>query len=283
MTLDLIDPGPSRKGWHRLQNVLQCPRKYALYMAAKAGAMSQFTRAPALIKGTLLHTGLAHRYAIQKAEQENTEHNFYSPLDAVSAMVEKQPNPPDWEKHAPLVKQVLLDYEAFWQAEQWEVMDVEKELCASIMDSELVQVYLYTQRADLIVRNKRSGKWFIIDHKTTVRIAPKTIRRYTLSGQFLGYTMFGRGLIKEDFGGVVLNLVQWPSAKKEASFQRVTLEPAPFADRTFKQTIIHAERLIQSLTKKHTEPLDWPGVHHETACWTPYGPCPHLELCQWGV
>ena len=85
------------------------------------------------------------------------------------------------------------------------------------------------------------------------------------------------------FGGVVLNMIQWPQKNKAANFQRTDLDPAPYADKTFRDTVILAERCIRDLTPKHDTPLAWPGVHHEHACWTAYGPCDHYDTCTWGT
>ena len=179
--------------------------------------------------------------------------------------------------------QTYLQYELRWAAEQWEVVEVERELAATIEDKERREAYLYTQRADLIVRNPTTGLLYIVDHKTTSRLTAKTLRRYTLSGQFRGYAFFGRGFLGNKFGGVILNMIQWPRGDGGAMFQRSDLEPAPHADKTFKDTVIYAERLIRDLTPRHNDPMAWPGVHHETGCWTPYGPCEYHTRCEWGT
>jgi hypothetical protein len=275
----LLDPGPSRRGWHRLQLVLQCPRKYALYMARKENP--EPTSSPALIKGTLLHTALAHRYALRCTWRPDPE--LLSPLDAIEARAEAEPNAEVWKEHTGLVTKTYLEYELRWAAEQWETVAVEKELQATIRDDERDVGYLYTQRADLIVRNPATGLVYIVDHKTTSRLTSKVMRRYTLSGQFRGYNFFGRGLLGEKFGGVILNMIQWPDRKGAFKFERIDLEPAPFADKTFRDTVVHAERLIHDLRDRHDEPMAWPGAHHETACWTPYGACENHARCEWGT
>lgn len=272
----LIDPGPSRAGWHRLQTALQCPRKYALHMAQKADP-HPVTAAP-LIKGILLHTGLAHRYAFLK----DPEADLWLEHEAPFKLADAQPNPADWHDHMAVVQRALVQYDLYWDGrDPWEVMEVEKELVAHIQDEARNQIYLYTQRADLIVRHKETGKVYIVDHKSTSRLVSRTLRRYTLSGQFRGYQMFGRGLLGEQFGGVILNMIQWPDKSGIAKFERHELEPAPHADRTFKYTILHAERVIRDLDSS-VPPIMQPGAHHETACWTPYGACPHHDTCKWG-
>ena len=273
----LLDPGPSRRGWHRLQLVLQCPRKYALYMARKH--RPEPTSSPALIKGTLLHTALAHRYALRG---DAPDPELRSPLDAIEARAEAEPNAEVWKEHTGLVAKTYLEYELRWAAEQWETVAVEKELQATIRDDERDVGYLYTQRADLIARNPATGLVYIVDHKTTGRLTSKVLRRYTLSGQFRGYTFFGRGLLGDKFGGVILNMVQWPDRKGALKFERIDHQPAPHADRTFRYTVVNAERLIHDLRDRHDEPMAWPGAHHETACWTPYGACENHDRCEWG-
>ena len=279
----LLDPGPSRRGWHRLQLVLQCPRKYALYMARKEAVgmyLCNTTSSPALIKGTLLHTALAHRYALRG---DAPDPELLSPLDAIEARAEVEPNAEVWKEHTGLVAKAYLEYELRWAAEQWETVAVEKELQATIRDDERDVGYLYTQRADLIVRNPATGLVYIVDHKTTSRLTSKVMRRYTLSGQFRGYNFFGRGLLGDKFGGVILNMVQWPDRKGAFKFERIDLEPAPFADKTFRDTVVHAERLIHDLRARHDDPMLWPAAHHETACGTPYGACGNHARCEWGT
>jgi len=276
----LLDPGPSRRGWHRLQLVLQCPRKYALYIARKKLEMP--TTAPALIKGTLLHTALAHHYA----QRQDPERDIYTPLDAIDTQVLAQVNPEEWSPHAGLVAKTYLQYELAYGHERWEPLAVEKELTATIRDEARDVGYLYTQRADLIVRNPATGLVYIVDHKSTARLTSKTLRRYTLSGQFRGYNFFGQGLLGAKFGGVILNMIQWPDKKGNVKLERIDLEPAPFADKTFRDTVVHAERLIHDLRDRHgpetVEPMAWPAAHHETACWTPYGSCENHYRCEWG-
>lgn len=270
----LLNPGPSEAGWHRLQNVLQCPRKYAL------DAAQEWEWSPPLIKGSLVHLGLAHHYALK----QNPEADLATPVEAVGRLALAQAgelNDPRWLEYAELVNQTVSEYIDHWRGEQWRVLQVEEELRAQVQDDVRGEKYLYTQRPDLIVEDKW-GKVWIVDHKTTYRISPNTIRRYTLSGQFLGYRILGKGFFKDRFAGIVLNMIQLPKdATGGASFKRPNLEPAPVADADHKQTLIYAERLIRD--HQHlTDPMDWPAVHHETACTTPYGPCPFHHICQWG-
>ena len=270
----LLNAGPSEAGWHRLQSVLQCPRKYAL------GLQTPWQGSEATMKGSLMHIGLAHHYMLQK----EPEGDYYQPTEAVGqlALIEYGVSQDErWLEYGEMINQTLVEYIEHWRGEQWKVLHVEEQMKVYIYDEERQKKYLYTQRPDLIVQDKW-GKVWIVDHKTTFRIGPKTIQRYSLSGQFLGYKMLGKAFFKEQFAGLVLNMIQHPSGRKGPEFARPNLAPAPNAERRHKQTLIYAERLIQDHSHL-LDPMDWPGAHHETACWTPYGACPYHNQCQWGT
>jgi len=59
----LIDPGPSRKGWHRLQKVLMCPRLYALSYLTDKPVVRKGDPPEPLVKGSMLHVALAAPHA----------------------------------------------------------------------------------------------------------------------------------------------------------------------------------------------------------------------------
>lgn len=101
--MKLIDPGPSRRGWHRLQSVLKCPR-YAAWSAFEREHGNERCPSPALIKGSLMHIGLAHHYQIKKdapiakkalevaGVYVPKSHLPYEPHDAIAALAEAQPS-----------------------------------------------------------------------------------------------------------------------------------------------------------------------------------------------
>jgi len=271
VTKILINAGPSEAGWHRLQSVLKCPRYYVLERDRP------WKWSPPLVKGSLVHIGLAHHYRRVQAEQQGEDPDqWYEPMEAIARLsFDNAADSPHWLEYAELAQEAVGKYIVEWEGEQWKVRAVEHELRAKVDGK-----YLYTQRVDAIFEAP-GGKIWMVDHKTTFRIAPKTIRRYTLSGQMLGYQLFGQKLYGDKFAGVMLNMIQLPQeVGKNYSFARPTIEPAPFAVPKLKQTILHAEELIEKYKDK--DPMDVPGVFHETACWTPYGQCPFASYCQWG-
>jgi hypothetical protein len=261
--------------------VLQCPRKFALNREGRV-----WVTTPPLVKGSLVHVGLAHYYALQ-ASKEGDE-PLYSPREAVQVLAEREYEKTEqsmWLDFVELCQHTVDCYIAHYEGERWYPLYIEEQFRAQVSTprmwegTQVPRTFLFTQRADLVVRD-HLGKVWIVDHKTSGRIN-KAANRYTLSGQFLGYQMFGRKAFKKDFGGVILNLIQHPRTCDDTPvFRRLRTEPAPWAVKTFKQTLIHAEDLIARYNDLDT--MDWPAVHHETACMTPYGPCPHAETCQFG-
>jgi len=279
--MKLIDPGPSRRGWHRLQNALKCPR-LAAWSARDREAQSESCPSAALIKGSLLHVGLAHYYAQKFEGHAHQGSEYYDPVDAITKLVESQPaaHQDQWSEWVPMVTKTLLNYMLHWQNESWTPWEIEKELETTIRDEERGNDFLYTQRVDAVFMHPQNGKCWFVDHKSTFKIMDKTTKKYSLSGQFLGYNLLGMRKYGPNFGGVLLNMIGWGNAKSGPEFQRITLPAAPFSQERFEKTLVYAERILDD--HKGQEPGEWPGVHHETACWTTYGPCKYFDRCHYG-
>ena len=288
----LLNTGPSEAGWHRLENVLRCPRLFAL--KEQQATLCEQTDVPPekmsktpLVRGSLVHQGLAQHYLRLKAVQDGKDENgIMDPLSGIQAAAERQPDSirDVWVKHTDEAKKLVAAYITFWGRDKhWEILEVEKEYRGYIKDEEFDRKYLYTGRADLVIKDKRDDKVYILDHKTTYAIIGKTVKRYTLSGQMLGYQLFGAKKYGDNFGGIILNMLC--TTKKDNvnyDFKRHPLGLAPLAVKTFKQTIIEAERRIHHYKEKDLPPMEWPGVFSEQICWTGYGPCDMQDMCRWG-
>jgi hypothetical protein len=298
----LIDPGQSERGWHRLQAALRCPRYYALTYGSDTERAP--SAAPALVKGSLVHIGLAHFYQELRGKQDPTQTgHYYNPHDAIAfcalqnqAKFDTLEEGANWSKFTPLAQDVLRRYEEFYgEDKHWTILGIEHELRANVENPETGEKHLYTQRADLIIRD-RAGQVWVVDHKTTGRLTSASAGRYTLSGQFLGYQMFGHGLFGEKFGGVILNMIQLPRVKevwtdddtielkynpKQFKFERQIVEPAPAALARFKDTLLRAEAIIEQYAD--TPPMEVPGTYTEMTCTHVYGSCSKHSQCQHGI
>lgn len=268
-----IDAGSSGEwGWHATELALRCPQLFA-YHHRIPGVKGDGDRAP-LLKGSLVHQGLAHHYArIQNAQQGRDPEEWATPSAAIEACAEKLGK--EAFAYVALAQSVVRAYAAYHANENIEVMYVEEVFGAEIGG------YKFTQRFDLVVRDA-SGRVVIIDHKTTGRIDAKVPQRYVLSGQFLGMANFGRSIWGDEFGGVRLNMIEIPFSGDNFKFSRIATDPAPNALKLFPITVKAARDRIAELDASGIDPWEWPKALSEQTCITAYGKCDGYELCRWG-
>lgn len=275
MARHLIDPGPSRAGWHQHENLLTCPRLYARKLEDKRNKVSSAgPPSLAIVQGVLLHTALAHYYS--------TRTDILTPIEAIrekaAQVAKEEPLFGDlWLAQVDLVLDVSADYLLYYLDDPWAepdaVLSVEEELLVKIDDE------LYTQRADLIV--VEDGEIFIVDHKTTYAVRSATIDRRKVSGQMLGYHLFGHFLsekYKIPFGGVKVNLIAYQrSGGGDVAFKRFKVPATSDSISEFVTTIEHVQK-IRALYKD-VAPHDWPKVSSETACYRYNRPCEYIKEC----
>jgi len=265
----LINPGPSERGWHRIESMLRCPRLYALQHID--GIEFPLTRP--LVNGIMLHVALAHHYKRLECEQRGTDANeWLSPEGALAEMVAKNSDSsPLWKAGVDQVFDAFCAYAQNWDAESWTVLAVEEELRANLGGGR----FLYTQRPDLIVEDFDERVW-IVDHKSAYRLVSKTLQQHILDGQFLGYQMFGFAKYGNRFAGVIVNRVKLSTPH---DFDRTPIEPAPAALRQFTNSIVEAEERILQYGEDST---DFPMVLSNQVCYGKYGQCPAFDLCRFG-
>ena len=266
----LLDAGRSERGWHRIQNVIRCPRLFAW----KEIKGLEFPISAPLVNGSLLHIALAHHYQILKETQTGGDPDqWLSPANAVLALAEKNSDKsPLWLNSVERIQDVYLAYVNNWAYEQWRVLEVEHEFRAYLGKED----HLYTQRADLVVEDPDGGVW-IVDHKSAYRITSKTLRQHILDGQFIGYQLFGKAFYGPKFRGVIVNRVKLSPAY---DFDRRPIEPAPLALKHFVRVIEEGESRIRKWEGK--PPLDWPMALNNQTCFGKYGKCDAYELCRFG-
>jgi hypothetical protein len=268
-----IDAGSSGEwGWHATELALRCPRLFAY--TYRFGPHGEEGDRPALLKGSLIHQGLAHHYARLESIQHGRDPEEWARTDvAIEACAEKLGR--HAAKYIDTAKRVVSQYAAHWAHERLEVLHVEEVFKSDIGG------YVFTQRFDLVVREP-DGKVYIYDHKTTGRLSSAVAERYTLSGQFLGMANFGSRVWGSEFGGVKLNLIEIGDQKPggNAAFKRQTPDPAPAAIKSFPLTVLHAREKIAELDKSGLAPADWPMTMSEQTCITAYGPCGYFDKCR---
>jgi len=283
--MNVINAGKSERGYHRLGLASVCLRSYAYTYLDKAhGEGSAPSESLPLIRGSLLHLGLAHHYAHQSIQKsgralvngvEITDANeLMAPAEAVEH--EAQKNGHLWMGHVPSILECLSAYARRWGTDDdWDILGIEHEYRVRLPTLPK-EVSLYTQRADLVIRERSTKKVWIVDHKSAYMLNGKTAKQYVLHGQFLGYAALGRKEYGQAFGGVLLNRIKINGCE----FDRKPTEPAPASVGGFVRNLVHVEKQI--LDYQHLPPDQWPGTLHETVCVSKYGECPFFARCQWG-
>ena len=264
----LIYTGPSPRGWHRLQLFLECPQRFAWkYRSEKAPERPE---SPPLIKGSLIHLGLAQHYAQVREMQEGRDpKRYYDPSEAISILADAKP---EWAPYADLAKEVVTAHQLRWQHERFRVIGVEE-----LLDG-VVEGHRFTGRMDLIVEDS-AGKVWVIDHKTTGRLQSKQREFYSVSGQILGYQTLGRMRYGERFGGMRLNMIQHGGSFQ---FERWDVRPAPHLLARWPSAVADAERRIAALDAEKRPVNQWPVAPSELVCYHRYGACDFIEACRWG-
>jgi len=265
----LIDAGPSERGWHRIENMLRCPRLYAL----RAIDQIPFSISSPLVNGSLIHVALAHHYQrMWEKQNDGDPDKWLTPEDAVAALARKNNDESSlWVAAIPQIVEAYQSYRNNWHGEDWKVISVEEQQRARVGEKK----HLYTQRADLIVEDPNERVWFV-DHKSCYRITSKTLRQHILDGQFLGYQMFGRARFGERFAGVLVNRIK---LSPPFDFDRRSIEPAPYALKNFVRTILYAEGQIEEYGDDSS---NYPMVLNNQTCFGKYGQCSAYDLCRFG-
>ena len=277
----LLETGPSPRGWHRLQDMLECPQKWSYRHNL---GMEPTIPATALMKGSLMHLALAHHYAIKKDRDAGIQTEWLDPFEAVLLKCQQEPEFTD-------VKNVVLEamekYEAHWQVEDqnWRIIEIEQLAYATITDPVEKtaegenKVYLLTGRFDMVMENQ-AGEVYVVDHKTTSRLSKSHEQFYAMSGQLIGYDYMARKIFGDRLKGVMLNFVQLGTANK---FDRYVIPPRPNLTKQFEQTVMDAERRIAELDKSGRDALEYPKAMNELTCFTRYGACAYMDTCKYGI
>lgn len=183
----LIEAGPSARGWHRAATALRCPQLFA-YTQRMPELI--WPEAGVLVRGGLLHVGLAHYYARLLCVQQGWDPNcLWDPITAMRMFAHRMDSRPLMERrpagydgparhpmgipyaeHLDSCCRAVEAYARNWGSiEQWKIIAVEQPLAALIPESgwsldSAVREFLFTQRPDLVVQDPE-GWFLIIDHK----------------------------------------------------------------------------------------------------------------------
>lgn len=296
----LLFTGPSPFGGHRYVLFDSCERRYGmehkdhpmpLYDAA-GGLVSPPMRGEGepsaweLIRGTMVHIGLAHHYARKRAQQQGdteTYERLYPPLEAMQALhAEEKPlahfdDRWNWDNALIVGENVLKKYMQRYAFERARVEIVEEVFIMELGANKAP----YTLRLDLGLRDSANKVW-MVDHKTTTSIRPDTAWGYALSTQFQAYAIAGRAVYGGAYGGVIANLIECPEPEDTVTppvFVRPDMVAVPGFLYGFAERISEIWERMQKRYASGLPPEKWPKNPGARTC-KAYGRiCPHYAAC----
>lgn len=265
---EIINTGPSGFGASYYDEFTRCPLRWARTHVANLRAPKTLP----LIRGSILHVGLAHHYQRLKEGAGEGEAKAMPPHAAMAVAAEEYGE--TGPQILPTVAACFDAYVARYGAERFEIVDVEKKFETSFGAAP------YTARVDLVVKDSGGRTWFY-DHKGVFRIEGKSVKRYTLSLQILGLAYLGHLHYGAEFGGVRLNYLGFETPFE---FDRRSPDPAPWAVSRFPSGVEQLWLRMQKMRERlGTDAEKYPPHFSEQICMGPYGPCEYFDRCCWGT
>lgn len=308
----LLNAGPSERGWHRAQTMLVCPQLWAYkHHPDLAGDERiqhvRYETSPPLVRGSLLHVGLAHFYrrvqALQTGQDVDLWHTPARAIEILAAVEDNRPHNRDaiirWGSFVPEAVAAVSAYTKHWRSQvpQKEILGVEYPLRLLVpaggwSTDPAVDAFLLTLRVD-VMWWETDGYSRVIDHKTRGRRDPRQERGYARDGQFQALRLIGESTFGRFFGGVQTNYVTYKHSPDirvfgaagdyAFSFERQTPPVLGRRIETFGDTIRWAEYQEQAFLGMSLDPFRFPKVNvGNGACEHRYGPCPGAYLCDYG-
>ncbi len=304
MTLRLLNCGPSLRGWSHQEKILICPYQWALsYLGEPRGIP-----ADPLIKGALVHTGLAHYWSLRMGISD-----LLDPVTAVQVQAANEDRELSvkfgyctaWAKHAPLAMQAVRMYVEHGVYVQLKPVAVEHQVelwvdydhsagCWKLVappqgaafrmqlarEHRWVEFYLLgapwltTFRADAVVQ-LADGRFAIVDHKTGYKLDVRKQNGFQASGQMLQYQMYGSLAWPAHWGGVHVGFVNLRALDKGpkaalASFQVVS---RPEAVAMFPQMAGQRAEMAAGLIRQGLRADGSVDLAHFPRAFSEQGPC----------
>lgn len=287
----LLFTGRSSTSLSEIGTFDRCPQMWAFSQMVDSSS-----RATGL--GTLIHVGLAHRYAIRQAEQEGRDHDLYEPEQAIDgAASQAQVDDPNGD-HAALARTAKAIYAAYARTylfDRFKVLGVEFEIALSLTgkawrpvietgpDGEAQIGYRWqtvttkrTKRVDLAY--EAGGRVFYVDHKTAAEGAShRKVQAYSSDKAFHFLYLHGTLKYGAAFGGVIINFLQ---SVDPYTCKRKPVEPQSGQIRQLGQSVIDTEEQMAALRASGRRLDCYPRAQNELVCWHRYGKCFHYDRCK---
>lgn len=306
----LLNAGRSEAGFSGVSALKLCPQLYAYERPLGLNLKST----DPLVKGSLLHVGVAHILRRAQALQEGDDpERWYRPSEAIplAAQAMDRENPAHRAaRWVPLVTATCRAYHAAPGSYPQQILSVEEVIRVALRwrpgaqriaevrllgtDERLPEGWrLYTQRLDAV--SIEDGCLAVDDHKSASYIRASTRAAYTMHGQFWGAELLVRlrwPELAERGVRVYANLIEWPKYKRGQEpdpedarvgrIERIRLRGAQAMLSGFWRDILDWYDFRDRLLSDGRSPWDWPKAGIELGCMTRYGECAYTELCRKG-
>lgn len=268
--------GPTPHGWHKWNDLLQCPRKFDLLYNQERRPDA---RSNALEFGGLLHECLALYYEEADAFLSETDNR------RANRLYEAYCDAPRWLRLLEGVTDAGIESYADVAADVKRIMNAYLAQYPTMKDTflqypmvaieEFVEVagtFPFTSRIDLVYQG--AGGLWVVDHKSSRSMSADLTSGWAINGQMLGlsYAALHHWPDAHVLGLVINVLVR----TKTPQFKRVTLP--------FRPDLVEEWRVNMELWLEHVLPfyerLGWPPNY--ASCIHRYGRCPFYTYCEAG-
>jgi len=246
-----------------------CPRKFYWRYVANRGEW----------------TGVKQEFGIIIHEALATHYRGGNILEAFDLGVAGATNAehPDFVKMLPVWRQRVEEYPKHYKVEEWDVILTPEAELELTFGSHKMYV-----RLDLIVRSKRTGQVWVVDHKTTVRTGSSWWAQFFVDKQGSGYTLAAEEALGEEVAGWLINVIK---PTKTGWFEREAFTRTRAQLESFKrQMVFRLDRLVEELKQiDKDDPLSYDAMlivdrlfpQHTGSCHG-FGTCPYIAACQVG-
>lgn len=268
--------GPTPHGWHKWNDLMQCPRKYDLLYNQQRRPAS---RSNALEFGGLLHECLALYYEETDAFMAETD------TRRADLLYDAYCEEPRWVRLLTGVMDAGIESYLDVALDVKRIMDAYLATQPLVADEflkheivgveEYVEVdaaFPFTTRIDLVYRG--AGGLWVVDHKSSRAMSAELTSGWAINGQMLGLAYAARQHWPEEkILGLVINVLV---RTKTPQFKRVTLPVRDDLIADWEATM----RLWILQVLPFYEQLNWPPNY--ASCVHRYGRCPFYTYCEAG-
>jgi len=193
-----------------------------------------------------------------------------------------------------IVTGMLEGYKKQWLKQdqaKWDVIEAEGQF-----DVELPNGWRYRGKTDLVVRDRKTKKVKLVEHKTTSRLDAGYVAKLPLDNQILGY-IWAKNQERLGIREVVYNVTRKPTIRLKQSEtleefcrrlrEEYTLNTATYF---YREALTFDPKAVDSFSdelKRFMEEVDRCQdnnyFYQNTTQCTQYGPCPFMKLCLDGV